>query len=552
MSVARVIRRFSWRVAGPVCLLALGWLLAVGAGEKPAAPRYPIAFRDVTKDAGLYESLAGIMGHGGAWGDLDGDGLLDLYVGGFCDRPNKEYAPADGPVPNRLFRNLGDGRFVEVKDTPATFHGRTSGAVFADLDNDGWLELYVANNAKPKAKKDQEPQYSAKLRRSLLFRNDRGKLLDISKSSGACPENLLTARNVGVFDYDGDGLLDLFIVEDKFTPKPRSALLRNKANLQFEDVTKEVGLPEDLYGLGLAVADLNGDGRPDFFVPHGNRLFLSQIKDGRVTYREAVELRPVFGWKPLDKEDWPCGAAFGDLDRDGLLDLVVSIHSVNARNKVYLNQGLKDGIPQFRDVTEEVGLGAVVPARCPHVEIQDFDNDGWPDIYVSAAWLDDDRVTPLIYRNQGLKDGLPRFLPPRPNGGPMVYYPAGPSGDYDNDGRLDLFLVNWFANNHCRLLHNESPKRTWLDVQVVGKKMNRMGIGAQVRLYRVGQSGKAAALLGFKEVATGYGYASGQPAVCHFGLGDIAAVDLVVTLPGGQALRHDNVAVNRKLMIAEP
>ena len=97
-------------------------------------------------------------------------------------------------------------------------------------------------------------------------------------------------------------------------------------------------------------------------------------------------------------------------------------------------------------------LADVVPVRCPHVEIQDFDNDGWPDIYVSAAWLDDGKVTPLIYHHDGVRDGVPRFSPPRPIAMPMVYYPAGPSGDFDGDGRLDLFLINWFAGNHSRLL----------------------------------------------------------------------------------------------------
>src|SRR5262245_42806908 len=111
-----------------------GLFVALLAAEPPAPP-VPIMFEDVTDKAGLKEPLAGIMGHGGAWGDFDGDGRPDLFVGGFCDRPNAEYKPANGPVAAALFRNRGDGTFEHVKDTPATHFGRTSGAVFADLDN---------------------------------------------------------------------------------------------------------------------------------------------------------------------------------------------------------------------------------------------------------------------------------------------------------------------------------------------------------------------------------------------------------------------------------
>jgi hypothetical protein len=200
-------------------------------------------------------------------------------------------------------------------------------------------------------------------------------------------------------------------------------------------------------------------------------------------------------------------------------------------------------------VTKEVGLGDTVPIKCPHVEVQDFDNDGLPDIYMSAAWMDDKgNITPLIYRNLGIKDGLPRFAPPRPIKGPMVYYPAGPSLDFDNDGRIDLFLVNWFQGNHCRLLHNQTPKKNWLDVHVQGKKMNRMGIGAQVKIYRAGTRD----LLGFQEVTTGYGYASGQVAYCHFGLNDVGHVDVEVKLPGGPTGRQEKVAANQRITFREP
>lgn len=530
-----------------LCALAACIATVPARAPEPAAPA--IVFDDVTEKAGLKEPLAGLMGHGGAWGDFDGDGKPDIFVGGFCDRPDTEYKPATGPVASVLLRNRGDGTFERVKDTPATMFGRTSGAVFADLDNDGRPELYIANNAKGKGNKPNEPQASAIAKRSVLLKNVNGKFVDISKDSGACPDAILTARNVMPLDYDNDGLLDLLVIEDKFTRAPRTTLFRNEGGLKFRDVTKEVGLPENLYGLGAAVADVNGDGRPDIFIPHSNRLFLS-TKDGK--YREAVELKDVFAWKPLDGEDWPCGACFADLNRDGRLDLVISIHGVRARNRVYINDGLKDGIPQFRDVTKEVGLGDAVPVRCPHVEVQDFDNDGWPDIYVSAARLDDGKVTPLIYRNTGVKDGLPRFEPNFPVKNANAYFPAGPSADYDGDGRLDLFLVNWFPNNHSRLLRNVSPEKKWLDVRVIGKTTNRMGIGSSVAVYAAGKLGKPEALLGFQEVSTGYGYASGQMPIAHFGLGDVTTVDVRVTPPGGKpAIDKVGVKANQVLKVEE-
>lgn len=200
-------------------------------------------FRDATEESGLVPPLAGMMGHGTAWGDFDGGGRGDLYVGGSCDRPDSAYAPAKGPVANRLLRNPG-GRFERADQPAVEIPGRTSGAVFADLDGDGRLDLLVLE---------------------------------------------VKLRNGGV---------------------AKSRLPRKVGDLRFEDATRTAGLPPDLHGLGLAVADVHGDGRPDFFIARSNRLFVSE--NGR--YVERADL--AFAWKPVDGEDWPYGAAFGDLDGD--------------------------------------------------------------------------------------------------------------------------------------------------------------------------------------------------------------------------------------------
>jgi hypothetical protein len=363
--------------------------------------------------------------------------------------------------------------------------------------------------------------------------------------NGACPPELLSARNVVPIDYNADKQLDLLVVEDIFIKTPQSRLFRNDGDLKFTDVTKEAGIPDGLYGLGCAVGDVNGDKRPDIFIGLSNRWLLS-TKEGR--FLEDEQLNKTFAWQPLHREDWPCGAALGDLNHDGRLDMVLAIHSVPARNKVYLNEGVASGVPRFRDVTDQSGMPAEVPVKCPHVEIQDFDNDGWPDLYISAAWKDEDgSVTPLILHHTGLKDGVPRFELPRPIGEKMVYYPAGPSADYDNDGRIDLFLVNWFQGDSCHLLRNVTKAGNWVQVQVKGTKTTPMGIGTQVSIYEAGKAGLARSLLARQEIGTGYGYASGQPAIAHFGVGERTEIDLVFDMPFKGKVVLDKRPVNKKI-----
>jgi hypothetical protein len=242
--------------------------------------------------------------------------------------------------------------------------------------------------------------------------------------------------------------------------------------------------------------------------------------------------------------------------------------------RLYLNRGVRDGVPAFEDVTDRAGLGPV-PMKAPHVELQDLDNDGWPDLYASVVKFAGGRPYPLVYKHLGLAaGGLPRFREDalgvndfpteedkaiRRSGpafekmlrdGKIIYTAPGPSGDFDNDGRLDLFLPSWWTEARSLLLRNETPGGHWLDVRVLGGGgVNRMGVGAVVRVYPAGRLGDAAALLGAREIATGYGYASAQPAVAHFGLGDQQSVDVEVTLPHGKGtLTRKGVRANQRLV----
>jgi len=133
----------------------------------------------------------------------------------------------------------------------------------------------------------------------------------------------------------------------------------------------------------------------------------------------------------------------------------------------------------------------------------------------------------------------------------IIYTAPGPTGDYDNDGRLDMFLASWWPEAPSMLLHNETKGGNWLQVQVKGTGgVNLMGIGSRINIYKSGDLGKASALLGCQDISEGFGYASGHAALAHFGLGKESAVDVEVTLPCGKGtLTQKNVKANQRITI---
>jgi hypothetical protein len=570
---------------------APSWLAAAGLAIVAIVPSQPapahaqqsaFVFRDVGREAGLFPHVAGIAGHAVCWGDINGDGWPDLYVATFGGAPY-------GSKANQLFLN-DKGRFTLDEQTALHIVGRAGGALLADLDNNGSLDLCLSNHAiagREGTRHYETPNY--------LFRNQGdGRFVDISEASGIRPQvepgTHFAGRSVCALDYDGDGLLDLLMGECVFQGgRGRSRLLRNVGNLKFEDVTQRVGLPaEGIVGLGVAAADFNRDGWPDLFLAGrdalrrgrdtGNHLYLN---DGQGRFRELPREYGDFTWEYHGApDDIACGVCVGDVNRDGWPDILIGQHFSHpwlepVPVRLYLHRGLRDGLPQFEEVTQRVGL-VPLTLKAPHVEIQDFDNDGWPDIYVSMVKFAGGRPYPVIFRHQGLRDGLPQFacdalavndyptdedrqttnvgafFDKMQRDGKVIYMAPGPTADFDRDGRLDMFLANWWVEQPSLLLRNETPSGQWLQVAVEGfPNVNRQGIGARVELYAPGRLGEAEALLAVREIAVGYGYASGQEAVAHFGLGELRRCDLRMVLPHGRGqVERRDVAAGQRLVLS--
>jgi hypothetical protein len=476
-----------------------------------------ISFSDQTEAQGLVQPLVGMYGHSAVWGDFNGDQSPDLFVGTFADRDASNYQlrGAEGPSPDRVLYSGSDG-FTVADGLPDMFT-RTSGGAVGDFDVDGDLDLVVSRNFD-----DDTPDAPS----TQILRNDDGTLVPME--SDGLPTGF-GGRSVVVFDYDGEGLPDLFIAEDRFSGGS-SVLLRNLGGLAFEDTTAEAGLPLDLHGLGAAVADLTGDGYQDLFVSGSNRLFVAA---GDGTFIEADS--SVFGWQTFGPEDDIAGVSIADVNRDAMLDIAIGQHFNSTIDdgtlvpvRLYLNRGTdEEGSPSFEDVTQAAGLIGL-PTKAPHVEINDFDNDGWPDLLTTASASDG--TTPAVFQHMGLEVDIPIFSTPAGLGQPQ-YWVAGPTADVDRDGRLDVFLVEWEPSLPSLLLRNESGSGHWLEVSVGPE--DQFGLGWRIEVYRAGGLGELEELLGARDITVTQGYSAGVAPIAHFGLGEDTEVDLRLIPPSG-------------------
>lgn len=513
-----------------------------------------IRFADVTAKAGLIEPLKGMKGHSAAWGDVTGNGYPDLFVGTFSDRPDSVYATRGHRAkaePDKLFLNRGDGTFEEVLISPLRQYGRCSGSAFADLDNDGDLDLVVSHNARlPNSLKAQHKTGN------FLFENQgQGEFTDVTEKAGLNFGLPFTGRNTFVFDYNGDGLLDLFMQEDWVLDSisgGNSRLMENTGNLVFKDVTSQVGFPhgfrQGLYGLGGFVGDMNGDLWPDVFFSHSCRMFINN-RDG--TFREkAYSMVPTKYQLPGTSADgyWTCGADLGDLDNDGDMDVVMGQHflqldTVKQTIFIFLNEGNDaDGNPILRDITNE-SLPEQPSRRTPNIQLQDMDNDGMVDILATSG-------NKFVYRNKGIAGGIPHFDKAAMSGieAGNGYWACGPLGDFDRDGRLDFFGPEWLTAAPSVLLKNVTAGANhYLAVKLeLDEGPNRNGVDARVDLYTRGKLGIEEERIASRIITVSNGYASGYEAIAYFGLAGQTDVDLRVSMPcGGPVYNATSVTPNQ-------
>lgn len=490
-----------------------------------------LSFSDQTAAAGLIDPLTGMHLHAAGFGDINGDHVADLVVGSFADRPPDAYANrgAEGPAPDTVLAG-GEDRYSPLNGFAGTF-GRTSGVAIVDLDQDGDSDLVLSRNVVDRSEIGLAP--------STIYENTGNELRPVD----AGLDQRLGGRSVGVFDYDGDGLLDLLITVDRYRGGS-SRLYRNNGGLRFVDVTTAAGLPDDLAGFGVATSDVDGDGDVDFFVAGSNRLY---VDEGEVFRDSGLDL---FSWPEVGDEDVVTGASFGDVDRDGRLDLVVGHHfnstidfDVPAPIRLFLNRTEPGSRVHFIEVTEAAGL-IPLPTKAPHVQIADMDNDGWPDLVSSASAETGTR--PAVFMSEGLDDGTIRFSTPQGLDSSQ-YWVTAPVADVDRDGRLDVLLVEWEPSLPSLLLRNETGSGHWLSVSVDADGAS--GIGGRVRVYRAGGLGDQEQLLGSADIVVTAGYSAGIEPIAHIGLGGVQFVDIEVQLPDGTGFTAVEIAADQHVRL---
>lgn len=520
-----------------------------------------VTFRDVAPSWGIAginrfggdtrkDFILETTGNGAAIFDFDNDGDQDVLIlnGTTLDRKNPPAFP-------HFYRNDGGGRFTDIsREAGFTTEDWAQGVCAGDIDNDGFVDLYVAYYGHDR-----------------LYRNDGGRRFeDITGRSKLRVTGIRYGSGCTFIDYNRDGRLDLFVsnyvdLDLAKTPKPgstaeckwkelsvmcgprglplaRNILYRQNADGTFTDVSADMGIlkPGGRYSLQAVTADFDNDGWPDIYVACDmTPSLLFHNKGGKSFEERGVEAGVAYNFD--GRLQAGMGVAVGDFDRDGMLDIAKTNFSGDLIS-LFRNEGNLF----FSDVSREMGLGANQLLGWG-IAFADFDDDGWLDLMtvnghvypeVEGANVGDKyRQETLLYRNDGgrrFRDSskAPGLNVPRSSRGLAL-------GDLDGDGRPEAVIVN--MNDKPAVLRNESPAAgSYINflLEGNGKTSNRSAIGARWTVEA--SKGKWTG-----EVLSGSSFYSQHSFVQHVGLGSgVERVDLTIRWPDGAAQTVKGLAAN--------
>jgi enediyne biosynthesis protein E4 len=491
--------------------------------------------------------------------DYDNDGYLDVYLvnGAAIPSLRKE----NPKYWNRLFHNNRDGTFTDVTEKAGVAgEGYGMGVAVGDFDNDGWPDIYVVSVTK-----------------NQLFRNNHdGTFTDVTDQArvggGTFDGKKMWSVSAAWLDYNNDGLLDLFVSnyckwevnKDPFCgPNPErraychpknyeplpDTLYRNNGDGTFTDVSEETGISQHLgKGMGAVIADYDGDGFMDLFVPNDNvPNFLFHNIDGKRFEEVAFESGVAYSQNANAISGM--GADFKDVFNNGRPDIW---HTAIENESFPLFQNRGGGV--FWETTNQSMLMRTRTMSGWSNGIFDFDNDGWKDLFVARGNVLDNVA---VFSNRTYEEpnsvfrnlGNGKFQDVSAEAGPD-FQRAAPHrgaafGDIDNDGRIDAVVT--VLNGKTKYFHNITQSGNhWILLKLVGTKSNRMGIGAQIRI--IGEDGMKQS----NQVTTACGYAGASDSRVHFGLGVsriVREIDIQWPSRVHQVLR--NVAADQILTVKE-
>lgn len=572
-------RRFLAFVSAAAAQTALGKIVSpAGRPGSAGEPSPGVAYVEVSRQAGLdFRNVFGRIarkryllettGCGVAWIDYDRDGYPDIFL---VNGTTIEGFPTGQAPSNRLFHNNGNGTFTDVTAKAGLIHcAWGQGVCVGDYDNDGWDDFFVSCYGK-----------------NLLYHNDgNGTFTEVAEHAGVAGDPWRWNTGCVFLDYDRDGWLDLFVAnyvdqgrDFQLLPQPgsgqfcqykgipmacgprglrtgRNFLYHNNRDGTFTDVSEKSGivlLPAKHYALGAISLDYDNDRWPDLYVACDSTASILYHNNHDGTFTDLAFVAGV-AYNGDGEAQAGMGVTAGDYDRDGYLDLAKTNFSDDTPD-LYHNNG--DGT--FNDVTFAAGLGTHPNYMGWGVGFIDYDNDGWPDLFMANGFLDaviDEHhidstyaEPKLLYHNISGPEAMRRFEDVSNSSGPGIRILSSGRGvafgDYDNDGDMDIVINN--MNGHAYLLRNEGGNRNhWIKIKTVGVKSNRNGIGTRIEV-RTGTERQ------IDEVRSGGSYVSQNDLRVHFGLGDRAAVDeIILRWPSGQVDRIRDVSADRSITVEE-